>query len=118
MEDAIEMRRNTGPNPPSICTRAISRVPSGSTAVTFTNRGNAYQSKVTTRGPSRDYDESRIDPDSAWPSCQPWQPFNTWAITTGHQDYDQAIRLISALAYNNRGRANHLKKTTPGDQGL
>jgi lipoprotein NlpI len=99
-----------------LCTRAIqSGALSGSgLAVTFNNRGNAYQSKGEYQRAIQDYDEAlRIDPDSAL-------AFNNRASAFQHmgnydraiQDYDQAIRLdpSSALAYNNRGRTQHLKE--------
>ena len=102
-----------------LCTRAIqSGALSGSgLAVTFNNRGNAYQSKGDYQRAIQDYDEAlRIDPDSAL-------AFNNRGSAYQHlgnsdraiQDYDQAIRLDggSALAYNNRGRANHLKEDYP-----
>ena len=98
-----------------LCTRAIqSGALSGAgLAVTFNNRGNAYQSKGEYQRAIQDYDEAlRIDRDSAL-------AFNNRASAFQHmgnydraiQDYDQAIRLdpSSALAYNNRGRTQHLK---------
>ena len=98
-----------------LCTRAIqSGALSGAgLAVTFNNRGNAYQSKGEYQRAIQDYDEAlRIDPDSAL-------AFNNRASAFQHmgnydraiQDYNHAIRLdpSSALAYNNRGRTQHLQ---------
>ena len=102
-----------------LCTRAIQSgaLSGASLAVTFNNRGNAYQSKAEYPRAIQDYDEAlRIDPDSAL-------AFNNRGSAFQHmgnyeraiQDYDQAIRLDvgSALAYNNRGRAYHLKEDYP-----
>ncbi|HTY76709.1 MAG TPA: tetratricopeptide repeat protein [Candidatus Bathyarchaeia archaeon] len=99
-----------------LCTRAIqSGALSGpALAMTFNNRGNAYQSKNEFQRAIQDYDEAiRIDPDSAL-------AFNNRGSAFQHmgnydraiQDYDQAIRLdgTSAFAYNNRGRVYHLKE--------
>ena len=99
-----------------LCTRAIQSGALSGTglAVTFNNRGNAYQSKGEYQRAIQDYDEAiRIDPDSAL-------AFNNRGTAFQHvgdyaraiQDYDQAIRLdgSSALSYNNRGRAHQLKE--------
>ena len=119
-EDAQKCAETSDPNLAfDLCTRAIqSGALSGSgLAVTFNNRGNAYQSKGDYPRAIQDYDEAiRIDPDSAL-------AFNNRGSAFQHmgnydraiQDYDQAIRLdpSSALAHNNRGRANHLKEDYP-----
>lgn len=99
-----------------LCTRAIQSGALSGTglALTFNNRGNAYQSKGEYQRAIQDYDEAlRIDPDSAL-------AFNNRGSAFQHmgdydralQDYDRAIRLDGsfALAYNNRGRAHHLKE--------
>jgi lipoprotein NlpI len=119
-DDAQKCAETPDPNLAfELCTRAIqSGALSGrGLAVTFSNRGNAYQSKGDYQRAIQDYDEAlRIDPDSAL-------AFNNRGSAFQHmgnydraiQDYDQAIRLdsSSALAYNNRGRANHLKEDYP-----
>jgi lipoprotein NlpI len=99
-----------------LCTRAIQSgaLSGASLAVTFNNRGNAYQSKGEYQRAIQDYDEAiRIDPEAAL-------TFNNRGSAFQHmgnydraiQDYDQAIRLDGgfALSYNNRGRAHHLKE--------
>jgi tetratricopeptide (TPR) repeat protein len=116
-EDAQKCAETSDPNLAfDLCTRAIqSGALSGSgLAVTFNNRGNAYQSKGDYQRAIQDYDEAiRIDPEAAL-------AFNNRGSAFQHmgnydraiQDYDQAIRLDGgfALSYNNRGRAHHLKE--------
>jgi len=116
-DDAQKCAETADPNLAfELCTRAIQSGALSGTglAATFSNRGNAYQSKGDYQRAIQDYDEAlRLDPDSAL-------AFNNRGSAYQHmgnyeraiQDYDQAIRLdsSSALAYNNRGRANHLKE--------
>ena len=98
------------------CTRAIQSgaLAGAGLAVTFSNRGNAFQAKGEYDRAIQDYDEAvRLDPDAAL-------AFNNRGSAYQHkgnyeraiQDYDQAIRLDpgSAPVYNNRGRASQLKE--------
>jgi lipoprotein NlpI len=97
-----------------LCTRAIqSGALSGAgLAITFNNRGNAYQSKADYQRAIQDYDEAiRIDPDSALAFNNRGSAFQHMGnYARAIQDYDQAIRLNGSfpLSYNNRGRAHHL----------
>jgi lipoprotein NlpI len=99
-----------------LCTRAIqSGALSGAgLAVTFNNRGNAYQSKGEYQRAIPDYDESlRIDPESALAFNNRGSVFQQMGnYDRAIQDYDRAIHLDGsfALAYNNRGRTYQLKE--------
>lgn len=80
-EDAQKCAETPDPNLAfDLCTRAIqSGALSGSgLAITFNNRGNAYQSKGDYQRAIQDYDEAlRIDPDSAHGLQQPGQRLST-----------------------------------------
>src|SRR5262245_34891774 len=99
-----------------LCTRAIqSGALSGpALAMTFNNRGNAYQSKSEYQRAIQDYDEAiRLDPDSALAYNNRGSAFQHMGnYDRAIQDYDQAIRLdgTSPLTFNNRGRVHHLKE--------
>jgi len=119
-DEAQKCAETTDPNLAfDLCTRAIqSGALSGpALAMTFNNRGNAYQTKSQYQQAIQDYNEAiRIDPDSALAYNNRGSAFQHMGnYERAIQDYDQAIRLdgTSALAYNNRGRVHHLKEDYP-----
>jgi len=100
----------------ALCTRAIEskQLSPAAVAVSFNNRGNAYQNKRNYDQAIADYNEAlRIEPDSALVHNNRGAAYqHKGDYERALQDYDQAIRLdaTSAMAFNNRGRAHHFKE--------
>lgn len=98
------------------CTRALTsgQLSEAGRAVTFNNRGNAYQNKRDYDRAIQDYNEAiRLDPDSALARNNRGSAYqHKGDYERAIQDYDQSIRLDSgsALTFNNRGRAHHFRE--------